>query len=86
MLSKGQLQRSWERVRAAFRADALRLDKPRRRATERACLDKAWWEAALRPSRRNAFKRAWERRREVFSPRWPLRYAAAALLRVRAEV
>ena len=46
------------RVRAAFRAAALRAEVPRRMAAACACLDKARRVALLRPSRFSALRTA----------------------------
>ena len=55
------------RVRAAFRAAALRLDRERPRAALRVWRDNARCDAADLSSRRNAFERASDRRPDTGS-------------------
>jgi hypothetical protein len=55
------LERERERVRAAFRAARLRAAGDLVRAPRRPCRESAFFETALRPSRRSAFLLARER-------------------------
>jgi hypothetical protein len=55
------------RVRAAFRAAALRFAAERRRAAEEAWRDSALREAALVPSRFNALRTARDHRLDALS-------------------
>jgi hypothetical protein len=72
------------RVRAAFRAAALRDAADRRLAALFACRDRAFCDAALRPSRFSLRSEARERRGDGRARLRPARLAAAALFRVEA--
>jgi hypothetical protein len=72
------------RVRAAFRAAARRSAGDRRRAALFAWRERAFREAALRPSRFSFCSIARDRRGDVFRCRAPARLAAAALRFVEA--
>ncbi len=71
---------------AALCAAAERARAPRRRAEARACRESAMRDAARRLSLLSAFSVARERFAEIFSPRWPLRYALCAPRRVFSDV
>ena len=76
-------------MRAALRAEAFRLDGPRRLAAECVCLDSASRDVVVRDSRLRAFETACERFRDVAlrpPETWPAAASRSALCRVATEV